>query len=163
MSSAAARPKRPMARVMVVDDDADTLAILSHHLKREGFEPIAADSGASCLRMAREHQIDVILLDLMMPEMDGFEVCCALKAHPETAEIPIVMVTARDDIDARAEAMRLGISDFLAKPVSRGQLVSAITAQIELVAATRSTDAALERLQKAGASGAPRKSASSRP
>ncbi len=148
MSLAAAGSERPRTRIMVVDDDADTLAILSHQLRREGFEAIAADSGASCLRMINEHQIDVILLDLMMPGMDGFEVCRALKAHAETAEIPVVMVTARDDIDARAEAMRLGVSDFLAKPVSRAQLVSTITAQLEQIAATRAADAALKRFPK---------------
>ena len=136
------------ARIMVVDDDADTLAILSHHLKREGFVALEAGSGAACLRIVRENQVDVILLDLMMPEMDGFDVCRALKAEAVTADIPIIMVTARDDIDARAEAMRLGVDDFLAKPVTRRQLVDTITAQLEMIAAARATDAALKRLRK---------------
>ena len=136
------------ARIMVVDDDADTLAILSHHLKREGFVALEAASGAACLRIVRENQVDVILLDLMMPEMDGFDVCRALKAEAVTADIPIIMVTARDDIDARAEAMRLGVDDFLAKPVTRRQLVDTITAQLEMIAAARATDAALKRLRK---------------
>ncbi len=136
------------ACVMVVDDDADTLAILSHHLKREGFAALEAGSGAACLRIVRENQVDVILLDLMMPGMDGFDVCRALKAHPATADIPIIMVTARDDIDARAEAMRLGVDDFLAKPVTRRQLVDTITAQLGMIAAARATDAALKRLRK---------------
>ncbi len=133
---------------MVVDDDADTLTILSHHLKREGFVAIEANSGANCLRMVRENEVDVILLDLMMPEMDGFDVCRVLKAQAATADIPIIMVTARDDIDARAEAMRLGVDDFLAKPVTRRQLVDTITAQLDMIAAARATDAALKRLQK---------------
>jgi len=136
------------ARIMVVDDDADTLTILSHHLRREGFVAIEASSGANCLRLVRENQVDVILLDLMMPEMDGFDVCRVLKAQAATAVIPIIMVTARDDIDARAEAMRLGVDDFLAKPVTRRQLVDTITAQLEMIAAARATDAALKRLRK---------------
>jgi DNA-binding response OmpR family regulator len=136
------------ARIMVVDDDADTLTILSHHLRREGFVAIEADSGANCLRMVRENQVDVILLDLMMPEMEGFDVCRALKAQAATADIPIIMVTARDDIDARAEAMRLGVDGFLAKPVTRRQLANTITAQLDAIAAARATDAALNRLQK---------------
>jgi DNA-binding response OmpR family regulator len=87
-------------------------------------------------------------MDLMMPEMDGFDVCRALKARRETAEIPVIMVTARDDVDARAEAMRLGVSDFLAKPVTGRQLVNAITAQLDMLAASRATDDALSRLSK---------------
>ncbi len=136
------------ARVMVVDDDPDTVTILSRHLRREGFFAVEANSGAECLKLAAESRIDVILLDLMMPEMDGFEVCRALKSKRETAEIPIVMVTARDDIDARAEAMRLGVSDFLAKPVNRRQLVNTIIAQLDMIAAARAADDALSRLQK---------------
>ncbi len=136
------------ARIMVVDDDADTLAILSHHLRREGFVAIQANSGANCLRMVRENEVDIILLDLMMPEMDGFDVCRALKAQAATADIPIIMVSARDDIDARAEAMRLGVDGFLAKPVTRLQLVNTIAAQLEMIAGARATDAALTRLQK---------------
>ena len=109
-------------QVMVVDDDPDTVSILARHLQREGFAAIEAISGAECLRIVQERQIDVILLDLMMPDMDGFQVCRALKQDPNTAEIPVIMITARDDLDARAEGMRLGVSDFLAKPVFRRQL-----------------------------------------
>ena len=92
-----------MPQIMVVDDDPDTVSILARHLQREGFAPIEAISGAECLRIVHEHRIDVILLDLMMPEMDGFQVCRALKQDPDTAEIPVIMITARDDLDARAE------------------------------------------------------------
>jgi DNA-binding response OmpR family regulator len=134
-------------RIMVVDDDPDTVSILARHLQREGFVAIEAVSGAECLRLVREHPVDVILLDLMMPEMDGFEVCRALKDETGTAEIPVIMITARDDLDARAEGMRLGVSDFLAKPVFRRQLANRIRAQLEVVAAGRATEAALKNLE----------------
>jgi len=134
-------------RIMVVDDDPDTVSILARHLQREGFVAIEAVSGVECLRIAREHPVDVILLDLMMPDMDGFEVCRALKEETNTAEIPIIMITARDDLDARAEGMRLGVSDFLAKPVFRRQLANRIRAQLEVVAAGRATEAALSNLE----------------
>ncbi len=111
---------------MVVDDDPDTVSILARHLQREGFVAIEAISGAECVRIAQERPVDVILLDLMMPDMDGFQVCRALKEDPRTAEIPVIMITARDDLDARAEGMRLGVSDFLAKPVFRRQLANRI-------------------------------------
>lgn len=132
---------------MVVDDDQDTVAILARYLQREGFVPIEANSGPECLKMVHENEVDVILLDLMMPEMDGFQVVKALRNSPETADIPIIMITARDDLDARAEGMRLGVSDFLAKPVFRRQLASRVRAQLEVVATARNTSAAMDRLE----------------
>ena len=136
-----------LPQIMVVDDDQDTVAILAHHLQREGFVPITANSGAQCLKLVHENEVDVILLDLMMPEMDGFQVVKALRENPETAEIPIIMITARDDMDARAEGMRLGVSDFLAKPVFRRQLASRVRAQLEVVETSRSASAAMDRLE----------------
>jgi DNA-binding response OmpR family regulator len=135
--------------IMVVDDDQDTVAILARHLQREGFVPIQANSGAECLKLVRENEVDVILLDLMMPEMDGFQVVQALKADADTAEIPVIMITARDDMDARAEGMRLGVSDFLAKPVFRRQLANRIRAQLDAVAAGRSASETLNRFDAA--------------
>jgi DNA-binding response OmpR family regulator len=136
-------------QIMVVDDDKDTVTILARHLQREGFVPIEANSGAQCLKLVHENEVDVILLDLMMPEMDGFQVVKALKDNPETAEIPIIMITARDDMDARAEGMRLGVSDFLAKPVFRRQLASRVRAQLEVVETSRNATAAMDRLEVA--------------
>jgi len=81
--------------------------------------------------------------------MDGFQVVKALRDDPETAEIPIIMITARDDMDARAEGMRLGVSDFLAKPVFRRQLASRVRAQLEVVETSRSACAAMDRLEAA--------------
>ena len=133
-------------QIMVVDDDQDTVAILARHLQREGFVPIEANSGAQCLKLVQENEVDVILLDLMMPDMDGFQVVRELRANPVTAEIPVIMITARDDVDARAEGMRLGVSDFLAKPVFRRQLASRVRAQLEVVETARNATAAMDRL-----------------
>ena len=131
--------------ILVVDDDPDTVTILSRYLQREGFITIEATSGAECLRIVRDSQVDVILLDLMMPEMDGFEVCRTLKGTHETAEIPVIMITARDDLEARAEGIRLGVNDFLAKPVFRKQLANRIRAQLDVVATGRATVETLSR------------------
>ena len=141
-------PSRP-PQILVVDDDQDTVAILARHLEREGFVPIEANSGAQCLKMVHENEVDVILLDLMMPEMDGFQVVKALRDDPVTAEIPIIMITARDDLDARAEGMRRGVSDFLAKPVFRRQLASRVRAQLEVVATARNATDTMDRLEAA--------------
>jgi DNA-binding response OmpR family regulator len=134
-------------QIMVVDDDQDTVTILARHLQREGFVPIEANSGAQCLKLVHENEVDVILLDLMMPGMDGFQVVKELRNDPLTAEIPVIMITARDDLDARAEGMRLGVSDFLAKPVFRRQLASRIRAQLEVVETARNATAAMDRLE----------------
>jgi DNA-binding response OmpR family regulator len=143
MVNESARPPR----IMIVDDDQDTAAILAYHLRHEGFVPIAVNSGPECLKLAQQQDIDVILMDLMMPDMDGFQVVRALKNSPDTADIPIIMITARDDLDAREEGMRLGVSDFLAKPVFRRQLTTRVRAQLEVVATARRTDATLDSLQ----------------
>ena len=140
----------PIAQIMVVDDDLDTVTVLGRYLQREGFATIEALSGPQCLKLVDEHRVDVILLDLMMPEMDGFEVVRALKNKPATAEIPIIMITARDDIESRAEGMRVGVSDFLAKPVFRRQLANRIKAQLDTIATARSIDDALSRIEVAG-------------
>lgn len=135
-------------QIMVVDDDPDTVSILSRHLQREGFGVVAATSGAECLRIVQEQPVDVILLDLMMPDMDGFEVCRQLKTSPATAEIPVIMITARDDLDARAEGIRLGVTDFLAKPVFRRQLANRIRAQLDMAATGRANEAALHQFEE---------------
>ena len=142
---------------MIVDDDPDTVSILARHLEREGFVAIEAGSGAQCLKLVEQNEVDVILLDLMMPDMDGFQVTRALKNSPETAEIPIIMITARDDIEARAEGMRLGVSDFLSKPVFRRQLANRIRAQLQVSETARNTDATLQRLDGANPSGRKKK------
>ncbi|MBF6568616.1 MAG: response regulator [Candidatus Binataceae bacterium] len=140
---------RKIAQIMVVDDDPDTVKILARYLQREGFTSLEATSGAECLRLIGMHQIDVILLDLMMPEMDGFEVLRNLKKEASTAEIPVIMITARDDLEARSEGMRLGVADFLAKPVFRKQLGNRIRAQLEMLATGRSAAATIDRLEAA--------------
>jgi len=139
-------PTNSIAQIMVVDDDPDTVTILARYLQREGFATIEAFSGPQCLKLVAEHHVDVILLDLMMPEMDGFEVVRALKGNPATAEIPIIMITARDDIDSRSEGMRVGVSDFLAKPVFRIQLANRIKAQLDTVATARAIEDTLSRI-----------------
>ena len=135
--------------ILVVDDDPDSLSILARHIRREGLTVMGASSGTECLNVVKQHQPDVILLDLMMPEMDGFALCRALRADPATAEIPVIMLTARDDVEARAEGMELGISDFIAKPVTRRELRERVHAQLDMLAAARANFATLDQLEHA--------------
>ena len=114
MTRMADQPTR-LPQIMVVDDDAYTVAILAHHLQREGFVPVEAVSGAECIRRAHENPVDVILLDLMMPEMDGFEFLEEMRRKAEWRSIPVVVVTARDLTDEERNRLNDGVERIIQK------------------------------------------------
>ncbi|MEK9968260.1 MAG: PleD family two-component system response regulator [Ferrovibrio sp.] len=105
------------ARILVVDDIRTNIKVLEAKLTSEYYEVIAASSGPEALDAAAGHKPDLILLDVMMPGMDGFEVCRRLKANPDTAHIPVIMVTALGDPEDRVQGLSAGADDFLTKPV----------------------------------------------
>jgi len=106
------------ARVLVVDDVAANLKLLEARLTAEYYEVLTARSGQEALELCAREDCDVILLDVMMPEMDGFEVCRRLKADPETAHIPVIILTALDQPRDKLAGLRAGADDFLTKPVN---------------------------------------------
>jgi two-component system alkaline phosphatase synthesis response regulator PhoP len=110
--------------VLVVDDDRDALDILKRNLEHAGYTTITAGSGQACLDAvsAQSSAIDVILLDVMMPGMDGLRVCEELKRIERAAGIPVILVTAKDDLGTRAAGMRLGVSEFVTKPLNMQEL-----------------------------------------
>ena len=116
------------ARVLVVDDISANRKLLQAKLSHEYFEVITASNGQEAIDMAREQRPDIILLDVMMPVMDGFEACQILKTDQATQHIPVVMVTALGDRDHRLKGLLAGADDFLTKPVDDFALMSRIRA-----------------------------------
>ena len=114
------------ARVLVVDDVPANAKLLEARLTAEYFDVVTATSGAQALAICERAQCDIVLLDVMMPEMDGFEVCRRLKAGPATHHIPVVMVTALDQPSDRVRGLEAGADDFLTKPVSDIALVARV-------------------------------------
>jgi two-component system, OmpR family, response regulator len=113
--------------VLVVDDEPDANDILAHLVRPQGFEPIQVFSGEEALQAVSQHRPDLILLDLVLPDIDGFEVCDRLKRNRETNLIPIIMVTAHHDAKERAAGVRVGANGYLTKPFTPEQLHAAMT------------------------------------
>jgi len=115
---------------LVVDDEPDALEILGFKLREAGFHPIFAKDGARALTAARDELPDLIVLDLMLPEVDGLEVCKILRRDPVTASIPVIMVTARAAEMDRVLGLELGADDYVTKPFSPRELVIRIRKQL---------------------------------
>lgn len=111
------------AQILVVDDEAHNVKLLEALLHAEGYATHSAFSGKEALRMAQSIVPDLVLLDIMMPEMDGFETVTRLKSDPRTQPIPVIMVTALEDRDSKLRALQAGAEEFLTKPVDRADLV----------------------------------------
>jgi two-component system cell cycle response regulator len=120
------------ARILVVDDIPANLKLLEVRLLAEYFDVLTADDGYKALSICDSTHVDVILLDIMMPGMDGFEVCERLKSNPKTAHIPVVMVTALDQPSDRVRGLKAGADDFLTKPVNDLQLISRVKSLVRL-------------------------------
>lgn len=120
------------ARILVVDDIPANVKLLEARLLAEYFEVLTAGNGHQCLDICSKVPVDVILLDVMMPGIDGFEVCERLKANPRTSHIPVVMVTALDQPADRVRGLKAGADDFLTKPVNDMQLMARVKSLVRL-------------------------------
>jgi two-component system, cell cycle response regulator len=120
------------ARVLVVDDILSNVKLLEAKLTAEYFEVVTAFNGLEALAKIEEHSPDIVLLDVMMPGMDGFEVCRHIKANPKSAHIPVVMVTALDQPSDRVAGLDAGADDFLTKPVDDAALFARVRSLVRL-------------------------------
>lgn len=118
--------------ILIVDDLPENLQVLTGHLKAEGYEVIAANSGARALALVRNKKPDLILLDIMMPGMDGYEVCRELKKDPHSADIPVIFITARTETDDVLEGFNLGAVDYVTKPFKSAELIARVRTHLEL-------------------------------
>jgi two-component system cell cycle response regulator len=124
------------ARVLVVDDLLPNLKLLEARLSAEYFDVLTATSAAEALVVCEEGLCDIVLTDVMMPEMDGFELCRRMKTSPNTAHIPVVMVTALDQPSDRLKGLESGADDFLTKPVNEIALIARVRSLVRLKAVT---------------------------
>ncbi|HEX8048253.1 PleD family two-component system response regulator [Rhizobium sp.] len=120
------------ARILVVDDIPANVKLLEARLLAEYFEVLTAEDGLKALAICDSTQVDLVLLDIMMPGMDGFDVCERLKSDPRTSHIPVVMVTALDQPADRVRGLKAGADDFLTKPVNDLQLISRVKSLLRL-------------------------------
>jgi two-component system cell cycle response regulator len=124
------------ARVLIVDDIPTNVRLLEARLSAEYFEVVTANSGAQALDILAHSDVDIILLDVMMPEMDGFEVCRRVKTTPRTQHIPVLMITALDQPSDRVKGLEVGADDFLTKPVDDVQLMARVKSLVRLKSLT---------------------------
>jgi two-component system phosphate regulon response regulator PhoB len=114
---------RSRPRILVVDDEPDALELIEFNLKSAGFDVSSADNGTEALRKAREQSPDLVVLDLMLPEVDGLEVCKLLRRDPVTRGTPVIMLTAKATELDRVLGLELGADDYVTKPFSPRELV----------------------------------------
>ena len=128
VGTAAARSAQ--GRVLVVEDEPDVAELIRYNLTREGYEVVVASNGADALKTARELLPEVILLDIMVPQLNGWEVCRRLKQEADTSAIPVIMVTGRVEEGDKVLGFELGADDYLTKPFSPRELVARIRAVV---------------------------------
>jgi len=130
--------------ILVVDDEQDLLDLIEYNLKKEGYNVIKAENGLEGIKAAREHSPNLVLLDIMMPKMDGIEACEQLRADPDLKHIPIIFLTARSDEKTEIEGLDKGADDFITKPISTTKLLSRINAVLRRFEDTEEEEQVLE-------------------
>jgi two-component system alkaline phosphatase synthesis response regulator PhoP len=132
-------------KALVVDDEKDITALVAYHLEREGFRVLQAHDGLQALELVKRERPNVLILDLMLPHLSGLDVCRRLRKEPETARLPILMLTAKADETDKVLGLELGGDDYLTKPFGPRELVARVKALIR-----RSEEVPAEEILKVG-------------
>ncbi|HEX9819234.1 MAG TPA: response regulator transcription factor [Methylomirabilota bacterium] len=124
----AAASARAAARVLVVEDERDVAELIRYNLGKEGYDVLVTASGTDAVKQAREMRPDLVLLDIMVPHLNGWEVCRRLKQDPETRGIPVIMVTGRTEEGDKVLGFEMGADDYVTKPFSPRELLARVRA-----------------------------------
>jgi len=124
----AAVPRRPAGRILVVEDERDVAELLRYNLARDGYDVVVAATGSDAVKQAHEVHPDVVLLDIMVPQLNGWEICRRLKQDAETRAIPVIMVTGRVEEGDKVLGFEVGADDYVTKPFSPRELLARIRA-----------------------------------
>ena len=122
--------------VLIVDDEKDLVDLVRYHLEKEGFQCLQASDGLTALRLAREQRPGLLILDLMLPGLDGLEICRQLRRDPMTASLPIIMLTAKAAEVDRVVGLEVGADDYIVKPFSPRELVARVKAVLRRMQAS---------------------------
>ena len=133
-----------MPHVLIAEDDPDIAALVRHALERSGYTADVVAGGRRALTAIAERRPDALILDLMLPELSGLDVCRALRSRPETAALPIIMLTARAEETDRVVGLEIGADDYVTKPFSPKELVARVGALLRRASRTPATTGALE-------------------
>lgn len=118
-----------MRKIALVEDDADLYALLKYNLEREGFAFVGQQTGRGAIDLFRRERPDLVLLDIMLPDSDGLDICKGIRAHPELAHIPVIFLTARATETDRIVGLELGANDYIVKPFFLRELIARIKIQ----------------------------------
>lgn len=119
--------------ILLIDDEQDILDLIEYNLHKQGYDVITADNGSTGLSLAEKYRPGLILLDIMMPKMDGHQVCTHLKNNPSLEKIPVIFLTARGDEETEVKGLDQGADDYLIKPITISKLISRIKAVLRRV------------------------------
>ena len=118
-------------KVLIIEDDPSFSRAISHIVEKEGYSVTNASNGMMGLRMAKENKPDLLILDVMLPGIDGFEICSQLRNEPQTAKLPIIMLSAKGQETDRTTGLKVGADEYLTKPVDRAVLLEKVTALLD--------------------------------
>ena len=117
--------------ILIAEDEPDTANLLQFHLQRRGYHTTVASDGVNALNLSFERRPDLVILDLMLPKLHGFEVCRMLKASPSTCHIPVFMLTAAASTENKVEGFRMGANDYMTKPFAMPELLARIESLLQ--------------------------------